>query len=124
MQFNRTVVLRYTIALQKRNDSSAAASVRALEQRFDAAIMREDTVHQREHARFELQVKKHPAAALVLAQKNWAIQKEPADLRIFLEAALAGNNRQAAAPALEWLKANKLEDKYIQKLVMQLGGAI
>jgi Tfp pilus assembly protein PilF len=118
------LLLRYTIALQKQNSPLAAESVNALEQRFNAAIMREDTVHQREHARFELQVKNRPAAALALAQKNWAIQKEPADLRIYLEAALAGNNPKAALPALEWLRENKLEDKVAQKLRVKLGGAV
>jgi Tfp pilus assembly protein PilF len=118
------LLLRYTIALQNQKSSLAQEQVNTLEQRFNAAIMREDTVHQREHARFELQVKNHPAIALALAQKNWAIQKEAADLRIYLEAALASNSRQAALPALEWLKANKLEDKAVQALVEKLGGAV
>ena len=115
--------LRYTIALQRQKSPLAAAQASALEQRFNAAAMREDTVHQREHARFELEVKNHPAAALLLAQKNWEVQKEPADLRIYLQAAVASKNRQAALPALAWLKTSKLEDKTIQALVAKLGGA-
>ncbi|MES2047115.1 MAG: hypothetical protein V4447_01845 [Pseudomonadota bacterium] len=117
------LLLRYTIALQNQKSSLAQVQAHTLEQRFNAAIMREDTVHQREQARFELQVKNRPAAALVLAQKNWAIQKETADLRIYLEAAVASNNRAAALPALIWLKTNKLEDKAVQALVAKLGGA-
>lgn len=118
------LLLRYTIALQLNKSSLAQEQVNILEQRFNAAIMREDTVHQREHARFELQVKNHPAAALILAQKNWEIQKETADLRIYLEAAIASNNRTAALPALTWLKTSKLEDKTVQALVAKLGGAV
>lgn len=118
------LLLRYTIALQRQKSSLAQDQVNVLEQRFNAAIMREDNIHQREHARFELQVKNHPAAALILAQKNWAVQKETADLRIYLEAAVASNNRAAALPALIWLKSSKLEDKTVQSLVEKLGGAV
>lgn len=118
------LLLRYTIALQIQKSSRAQEQIATLEQRFNAAIMRDDTVHQREHARFELQVKNHPAAALVLAQKNWLIQKEVADLRIYLEAAIASNNRAAALPALIWLKTSKLEDKKVRELVAKLGGAV
>lgn len=117
------LLLRYTIALQKQHSALAADQINLLEQRFNAAIMREDTVHQREHARFELHVKNHATAALSLAQKNWAVQKEPADLKIYLEAALASNDRKAALPALEWLKISKLEDKEVQKLAAKLNGA-
>jgi Tfp pilus assembly protein PilF len=118
------LLLRYAIALQNQKSSLAQEQIDTLEQRFNAATMREDSVHQREHARFELQIKNRPAAALVLAQKNWAIQKEAADLRIYLESALANNSREAALPALTWLKTNKLEDKAVQALVEKLGGAV
>ncbi|WP_395012066.1 tetratricopeptide repeat protein [Undibacterium sp.] len=121
---NDSLLLRYAIALQKQNAPNAAEQIGVLEQRFKAASMREDTVHQREHARFELQLKNNSAAALVLAQKNWAVQKEPADLRIYLEAALANKNPLAAAPALEWMKKSKLEDKVIQKLALKLNGVL
>ena len=32
------------------------------------------------------------------------MQKEPADVRVLLEAALANKDRAAATPALEWMK--------------------
>jgi Tfp pilus assembly protein PilF len=116
------LLLRYTLALKNTNSALTAEHVTMLEQRFNAAMLREETVHQREQARFELHLKNHPSAALILAQKNWGIQKESADLRIYLEAALANNNRNAALPALNWLKANQMEDKAVQALVARLGG--
>jgi hypothetical protein len=71
--------------------------------RFEAARLRGDTVHQREEARFALVVERDPARALRLAQQNWLIQREPADARILLEAAVAAGAPRAAAPALSWL---------------------
>ena len=75
-------------------------------------------MHQREQARFALYLQRNPATALVLAQKNWAVQKEAADARIYLEAALKAGD--SAAPVMSWVRANKLEDVAIARLARQL----
>src|SRR5437773_841651 len=48
--------------------------------RFDAARARGDTLHQREEARFELEIRADAKKALALARDNWKVQHEPADL--------------------------------------------
>ncbi|MCU6434972.1 hypothetical protein LPB67_14435 [Undibacterium sp. Jales W-56] len=115
------LLLRYALALQAQHAPAAAKQIQLLDQRFEAAMLRGDTVHQREQARYELQLKNRPDAALKLAQLNWAIQKEAADLRIYLEAAAAGKNKEAAAPAIEWLKQNRLEDVALAPALSKLG---
>lgn len=97
-----------------------AADTHELQARFDAAALRGDSVHQREQARYELHLSGNAKAALALAQRNWAVQKEPADLRILLEAALQAGDRAAAAPALAWMAQTALEDAAIQPLAAQL----
>jgi hypothetical protein len=114
------LLLRYALALQAQKSPLAAGQISLLDQRFEAAMLRGDTVHQREQARYELHLKNHPAIALKLAQLNWAIQKETADLRILLEAA-AAHEPQAAAPALAWLKQNKLQDLTLKPVLARLG---
>ncbi|PXX45103.1 tetratricopeptide repeat protein [Undibacterium pigrum] len=114
------LLLRYALALQAQKSSLAAAQINLLDQRFEAAMLRGDTVHQREQARYELHLKNNPAIALKLAQLNWAIQKETADLRILLEAA-AAHEPQAAAPALTWLNQNKLQDLTLKTVLAKLG---
>ncbi|MFZ6741922.1 hypothetical protein ACO0LC_01675 [Undibacterium sp. JH2W] len=114
------LLLRYALALQAQKSPLLAGQISLLDQRFDAAVLRGDTVHQREQARYELHLKKHPAVALKLAQSNWDIQKETADLRILLEAA-AAHKPQAAAPALAWLKKNKLQDLTLKSVLAKLG---
>lgn len=118
------LLLRYALALQTQHDPDAALQIAVLTQRFAAAMMRADTVHQREHSRFELQLHNNPKEALRIAQLNWEVQKEPADVRVYLEAAAAANDREAAAPVLSWLKRNRLEDVALIPLIAKLGGSM
>ncbi|MES2126391.1 MAG: hypothetical protein V4463_03900 [Pseudomonadota bacterium] len=80
------LLLRHALALKQLNDPALPAVQGELAARFAAAAQRGDTVHQREQARYELHLRGDARAALDLAQKNWAVQKEAADLRILREA--------------------------------------
>ena len=48
------------------------------------------------------------------------VQKEPADARVLLEAALAANERKAAQPVIDWMNRNKLEDVALSRLVQRI----
>jgi tetratricopeptide (TPR) repeat protein len=91
-----------------------------LKARFEAGHLRGDFVHQREEARFDLRLLEQPKEALRLAQANWQVQHEPADLRILLESALAAGEFSAAQPALDFMRSNRLEDVQLAKLEQQL----
>ncbi len=94
--------------------------IRSLKARFEAGHLRGDFVHQREEARFRLHLLHQPREALQLAEANWRIQREPADARILLETAVAANNSEAATPALDFIRTNRLEDVALEKLARQL----
>ncbi|UGQ47925.1 tetratricopeptide repeat protein [Massilia endophytica] len=117
------LLLRYAIALKRMNSDPAGlrTSIGELRARFDAAVQRGDSVHEREHARFELELMQDGRKALALAQSNWQVQKEVADMRILLEAALHARNRAAAAPVLQWLDRHGVEDVTLASLRRQLG---
>ncbi|PHV39245.1 hypothetical protein [Janthinobacterium sp. BJB304] len=117
------LLLRYALALQSLPGRQTAfqAAKAELAARFNAAMQRGDTVHQREQARFALFLQQDVPSALQLAQTNWAIQKEVPDMRIVLEAALAARNDGAAQPVLAWIAANGVEDVTLQRLARQLG---
>jgi cytochrome c-type biogenesis protein CcmH/NrfG len=115
------LLLRYAIALRDAVSSDAQKFAAQLAQRFDAARMRGDTIHQREQARFELELAHDPAAGLKVAQENWSVQKEPADTRLLLQAAVAAHNRAAAQPLLDWLHTTHLEDQALAPLVAAIG---
>ena len=116
------LLLRRALALQQQGNArkALAEDVKELAARFDAAAQRGDTVHQREQARFELLLRHDPAGALALARKNWAVQKEPADIRIYLESAVQARDAGAAKPVLDWIALHHIEDVAATRLVRQL----
>ncbi len=116
------LLLRRALALQRQGDArvALAADVKELAARFNAAAQRGDTVHQREQARFELVLRHDPVTALALARKNWTVQKEAADIRIYLESALQARDANAARPVLDWIALNHTEDVAATRLIRQL----
>jgi Tfp pilus assembly protein PilF len=117
------LLLRFALALQQipgEQDALRRADDE-LKARFAAAMQRGDSVHQREQARYELTLHADSKAALALAQKNWAVQKESADMRVLLEAALKAGDKPAAAPVLEWIRNNAVEDVALARLAKQIG---
>ena len=79
-------------------------------------------MHQKEEARYRLALRGDGAGALPLAQANYAVQREPADARILLEAALAARQPAAAEPALRWLAEHRVQSTVLQALAAQLKG--
>lgn len=77
---------------------------------FAVEQQRGDPVHRREQARFLLDVEQTPEQALAAALENWNVQREPEDALILIRAAQAAHRPQAAAPALDFVRAAKLED--------------
>lgn len=81
-----------------------------LVERVEASRRRGDGVHRREEARYALTVERDAALALTLATANFQVQREPADARVLLEAALAAKDVAAAKPALDWLARTRFAD--------------
>jgi tetratricopeptide (TPR) repeat protein len=117
------LLLRLALAEQRLGDAALREHTAVLQARFDAARRRGDSVHLREEARFTLHLLDRPGEALEVARRNWATQREPADARILLEAALAAGEPAAAQPVLDWLDRTGLEHVRIEALVDRLAGA-
>lgn len=114
------LLLRLAEAEAASGAPAVAEHIAALDARFAAAHERGDVTHRREEARFRLRLKHNAPAALQLALDNWQVQREPADARIVLEAALAARQPQRARPVLDWLRATRLEDIALRPLAAQL----
>lgn len=99
---------------------TAARHVQALADRFAAAGLRGDVTHRAEEARFELHLRGQAAKALVLAQANYQVQREPRDARILLEAAKAARQPTSAKAALDWLRSSGFEDARLRSLAKDL----
>lgn len=117
------LLLRLVLAAQASKDASVDKLASELAARFDAARQRGDTSHRKEEARFLLAVRADVPGALKLARENWAEQREPADARVLLQAALAARDRAAAEPVLQWLAASGMESVALRDLAAQLQGA-
>jgi hypothetical protein len=113
------LLLRYALALQAQHSRELSEQVEKLRDRFAASRLRGDRVHLREEARFTLHLLAAPEAALELARENWQVQKEPADVRILLESALAAHNAETIGAVTDWLKESRLEDVQLTRLVSQ-----
>jgi len=123
------LLLRRALALQglaaapgaPRADSDAARALREsialLQERHAAARLRGDATHLREAARMTLELLHQPAASLALARANWAVQKEPADARILLQAARAAGDVETGRQLKAWLRATGLVDAQLNALL-------
>ena len=110
------LLLRLTLAEQALHAPALQDHTAELAARFAASRERGTPVHLREEARFTLALLQDSQAALILAQDNWKIQKEPSDARLLLECAWASGNRRAAKPVLEWLDRNHVEGDKLRHL--------
>jgi Tfp pilus assembly protein PilF len=115
------LLLRHALALHALGSPDAARQTAALRARFEAARRRGDTVHRREEARFALALAGDPAEAVRLAKLNWAVQKEPADLRVLARAATASGDAEAARLVRDWLRRTELEDRTLDNATQQAG---
>lgn len=110
------LLLRLAIAAKAARDVRADGWARELRARFEATTARGDTTHRKEEARFALEVLGQPERALALARDNYAVQREAADARVLLEAAWAARQRDAAEPALQWMRSSGVESTRLQAL--------
>lgn len=114
------LLLRLALAEQALGAPDFAIHARMLRERFAAAALRGDTLHQQDESRFQLLIERNPERALALAVANWEVQREPYDARILLEAAVAARRRAAARPVLDWLARTRHEDVRIAALMRAL----
>ena len=117
------LLLRLALAQKALRLPEADTTVATLRARFDSSRARGDIVHRREEARFQLMLNDDAKAALRLAQDNWNVQREPADLRILVEAAHATADIATLETVRQWLAETKLEYSAVAKLVNAEGAS-
>jgi tetratricopeptide (TPR) repeat protein len=111
------LLLRRVLALQRLNPKQASGLADMLVARFAASRARGENLHQGEEARFALHVLNDKKTALKLAASNWAVQKEPRDARILLEAAIAAKQLKAANPVIQFVEKMQLDDARLLSLL-------
>jgi hypothetical protein len=115
-----TLLLRLALAEKALGMAEAEAHIQALGERFAAAALRGERLHMAEEARYLLDLKGDPRAALAVAAENWKAQREPRDAEILLQAAVAAHDAAPAAPALKWLDESGYESERLRSLAARL----
>jgi Tfp pilus assembly protein PilF len=101
-----TLLLRLAIAGERLGTRSGSRWSDLYAQRYAAALFDGDVTHLREHARYELDVRQDRKRALALAARNWQVQREPADVRVYWHASTGVERRVVE----EWIAAVGYED--------------
>jgi tetratricopeptide (TPR) repeat protein len=104
------LLLRIAVAQRQLHDPQLAQSGARLRAAFAAETQRGEAVHRREQARFLLEVEDQPNLSLAAALENWAVQREPDDVLVLVNAAKAAGNPAAALPALDFMRTQGLRD--------------
>ena len=112
--------LRLALAAQATGAPGFAGYRDGVASRFAAARRQGDRLHLRDASRFALEIEHDGARALDFAQQNWAVHKTPYDARALLAAALASGEPAAAQPVVDWVRATRLEDRNIKRLIERL----
>jgi Tfp pilus assembly protein PilF len=107
------LLLRLAIAGQYFSGDQGNDWARTFEARYEAARRDGDFTHLREQALFLLAVRQQPREALALAERNWEIQHEPADVRLYVAAASASRDALVRARVAAWIKQTGYEDPAI-----------
>jgi tetratricopeptide (TPR) repeat protein len=113
-------LVRLAISEHRLRSTDARRLADLMRERIEAAARRGDRIHLREEARFALAVERDASKALSTARDNWGVQKELADARLLVEAAVAAKDPTAAAPVIAWAKSTGVRDAWLDKHVRAL----
>jgi len=105
------LLLRLAIAAHRIGNRQAAPWMRSYEERLRAAQRDGDRTHEREQALYLLEATGDAASALAYARRNWAVQREPADLRIYAHAAASARSAADCALLARWITETHYEDR-------------
>jgi hypothetical protein len=110
-----SVVLRLALAAKALKAPQANAVREEWKTLLEAQQRLGVTTHERDRALGELYLMRRPAEALQYAQANWRKSREIDDARVLVLAAQAAGQPSAAAPALDWMDAFRVEDVVLAK---------
>lgn len=104
------LLLRLAIAATRLRTGQAQRFSDEFQARYEAARRDGDVTHLREQARFLLEVRGSAAAALQIAERNWYVQREPADVRIYWAAASVTGDTAQLQRLRAWIQQTGYED--------------
>jgi tetratricopeptide (TPR) repeat protein len=110
------LLLRIAIAAHRIGSPEAPRWMQAYQERQRAAERDGDSTHQREQALYLLEVRDDAAGALAYARRNWTMQREPADVRIYVRAAERVHSEADCTRLARWITETHYEDRALSTL--------
>jgi Tfp pilus assembly protein PilF len=110
------LLLRIAIAAHRLGSPEAARWMQAYEDRLRAAERDGDRTHQREQALYLLELGDDAGGALAYARRNWTVQREPADVRIYVQAAERARSGVDCMQLARWVSDTHYEDRALSTL--------
>jgi len=104
------LLLRLAIAAHRLASPQAAPWMQSYAERLQAARRDNDRSHAREQALYLLETSDDAAGALAYARSDWAVQREPADVRIYARAAARARSAVDCALLARWIAETRYED--------------
>ncbi len=98
------------IAMKRQNHEGADQLAARLKGRLDEALWRGNLLHQRDLARYALDIADEADSALQYALSNWQEQREPMDTRLLLRAANRLDDQAVLNNVRSWLQRHNQQD--------------
>ena len=114
------LLMQYILAYKALKDPAEKNLASLLESRLKSQSLRQESLIERPQMIYFIDYANDPAAGLRLSIENWKIQQEPRDAVLFLKAALALNQPQAAQAVLTWIEKTNYSDPQIRELQTRL----
>jgi len=114
------LLMQNVLALKGLQDPAEKNLAALLESRLKSQSLRQEALIERPQLIYFIDYAQDPSAGLSLSIENWRIQQEPRDAVLFLKAALALNQPQAAQTVVAWLDKTNYSDPQIKELRARL----
>ena len=114
------LLMQYILAYKGLQDPAEKNLAALLESRLKSQSLRQESLIERPQLIYLIDYANDPTAGLSLSIDNWKIQQEPRDAVLFLKAALALNQPQAAQAVMAWIDKTNYSDPQIKELRARL----
>lgn len=114
------LLMQALLASRGLRDPAQASLAAQMAARLQSQALRQEALIERPKLIYQIAYGQDLAAGLALSIDNWQLQKEPPDAVLFVQAALALGQAQAAAPVLAWARDTGYTDPQLASLLTQL----
>ena len=111
------LLMQALIASRGLNATDEASLASQMAARLQTQSLRQELLIERPRLIYQIAYGNDLASGLALSIDNWRLQKEPSDAVLFLQAALALNQANAAEPVVRWATSTKYSDPQLSPLI-------